>query len=129
MENIILRKFLAFLVFVLLLVGCGPSSTAEPASGVEGHVTIGPVCPVVQVDNPCPDKPFQATLTVLNPRGKKVTSFQTDTDGFYHVPLKPGDYVMHPESPNVMPSATDQPFTVLAEQFTTLDIAYDSGIR
>ena len=108
---------------------CGPVSTPTLTSGVEGHVTIGPTCPVEQLSDPCPNKPFQATLTILNVRGKKVIQFQTDAAGYYHVELSPGNYVMHPESPNVMPHAQEQNFTVQADQFTTLDIVYDSGIR
>jgi hypothetical protein len=127
--SIPLKKLLPFLLFLLFLTGCGPTSTPVLTSGVEGHVTIGPTCPVVQVNNPCEDKPFQATLTVLNPQGKKVIQVQTDANGYYHLPLKPGEYVLHPESPNVMPHAADQPFTVQADLFTTLDIVYDSGIR
>ncbi len=96
---------------------------------MEGHVTIGPTCPVENISDPCPDKPYQATLTVLNPQGKKVIQFKTDANGFYRADLEPGSYIMHPESPNVMPHAAEQPFTVQADQFTTLDISYDSGIR
>lgn len=92
-------------------------------------MTLGPTCPVENINDPCPDKPFQATLTVLDPHGKKVTQFQTDANGYYRESLAPGDYVMHPESPNVMPHAAEQPFTVQADRFTVVDIVYDSGIR
>ncbi len=127
------RAFLRCLVPVLLssliLAGCRAPSTQNSTSGVEGHVTIGPTCPVEQINDPCPDKPYQATLTVLNSHGKKVTQFQTDPGGYYHLTLAPGEYVMHPESPGVMPHAAEQPFSVLPDQYTTLDITYDSGIR
>jgi hypothetical protein len=92
-------------------------------------VSLGPTCPVVQIDHPCPDKPYQAALSILDTHGKSILKFQTDANGDYHVPLAPGDYVMHPESPAVMPHASDQPFTVMPDQFTKLDITYDSGIR
>jgi hypothetical protein len=124
-----LKKIVIILLVVILSAGCGPALGQKITSGVEGHVTVGPVCPVVQADHPCPDKPFQATLTVLNLHGKKVLTIQTDENGYYHVPLKPGNYVLHPESPNLMPNAAEQSFSVLDGQFTTLDIVYDSGIR
>ncbi len=124
-----MKKPILLLLFVLYLSSCGPSTTPVLTGGVEGHVTNGPTCPVENVSDPCPDKPYQATLTVLDLHGKKVTQFQTDANGYYHVSLAPGDYVMHPESPNIMPHAAEQPFTVQADQFTTLDIVYDSGIR
>lgn len=125
----ILKKLFALFLFMIFLAGCGPSSTAALTSGVEGQVTIGPTCPVEQLNDPCPDKPFQATLAVLDTHGKKVMQFQTDASGYYHMALTPGNYLMHPESPGVMPHASEQPFIVQADQFTTLDIVYDSGIR
>ncbi len=124
-----MRKLLLALVFFLAISGCGPSSTATPNSGIEGHVTIGPTCPVQRIDNPCPDKAYQATLTVLTPERKKVLQFQTDADGVFQVALEPGEYILHPESPNVMPHAQEQPFTVEVGKFTTVDVVYDSGIR
>jgi len=116
-------------LFCFLLAACGPSSTPNSTSGVEGHVTVGPTCPVVQIDNPCPDKPYQATLSILDKRGKNILKFQTDANGYYHTQLAPGDYILRPESPGVMPHAPEQPFTVSPDEFTTVDVVYDSGIR
>jgi hypothetical protein len=117
-----------FLLFVLLLAAC--LQTPQPSdSGIEGIVTIGPMCPVMQANVPCPDQPYQATLTVLATSGKKVAQFQTDEKGYFRFNLASGDYVLHPESPNVMPSAADIPFTVDEHEFTLLEISYDSGIR
>lgn len=87
------------------------------------------MCPVVRLDQPCPDQPYQSNLTVLNRAGKMIAQVRADVNGFYRLALLPGDYSMHPESPNVMPHAQDQLFSVLAGQFTKLDIVYDSGIR
>lgn len=117
-----------FLLFVLLLTAC--LQTPPPSdSGIEGTVTIGPMCPVMQEDVPCPDQPYQAELTVLTTSGKKMIQFQTDKYGRFRVELSAGDYVLHPESPNGLPFAADLPFTVEEHKFTSLDISYDSGIR
>ncbi|OGN72228.1 MAG: hypothetical protein A2X25_00775 [Chloroflexi bacterium GWB2_49_20] len=123
-----LRK-ITLLYLVLLLGACSPASPTPVDSGIEGQVTIGPTCPVVQEGMDCADKPYQASFTVLTPAGDKVTQFQTDVNGAFKIALVPGDYILHPESPNVMPSAAEQPFVVLAGQFTRVDVAYDSGIR
>ncbi len=136
---------LVLVLLVLLLAACSPTSiptdspTSKPTdsptsmptdSGIEGHVTIGPMCPVVQINNPCPDKPYQATLTILTTTShQKVIQFVTDANGYFHVALAPGEYILHPESPSVMPHATEIPFTVTDYQFTLLDVVYDSGIR
>ena len=117
-----------FLLSVLLLTAC--LGTPQPSdSGIEGAVTIGPMCPVMQENVPCPDQPYQATLTVLSTSGKKIAQFQTDEKGHFRFNLASGAYILHPESPNVMPSAADIPFTVDEHEFTLLEISYDSGIR
>ena len=120
-----------FSLFLLLTAACSPLLAASATdSGIMGRVTIGPVCPVVQVGNPCPDKPYQATLTVLaSPSRSKVLQFQTDSNGVFQITLGPGEYILHPESPGVMPYAREVPFVVREHQFTRLDVSYDSGIR
>jgi hypothetical protein len=125
-----------FLFMFMLLAACSPQAAripdpAEPTnSGIVGHVTLGPACPVVRAEDPCPDKPYQATLTILSADGKtKIFQFQTGSDGYFKVSVDPGQYILHPESPNVMPHANDMPFTVKAEQYTQVNVVYDSGIR
>lgn len=54
---------------------------------------------------------------------------QTEADGTFHIPLAPGEYILHPESPNVMPFAPDQSFTVPEAEFIYMVVNYDSGIR
>jgi hypothetical protein len=115
-------------VLILLLATC----SAEPASttsGVEGQVFIGPVCPVVQEGQECPDKPYQATLVVNNSNGREIVKVQTDEQGRFKIPLEPGEYILHPESPNVMPYASEQTFAVVPGRFTQIRVNYDSGIR
>jgi len=124
-----MNRFLLFILSVFLLSACASTPTPAVDTGVEGQVTIGPMCPVVRLDQPCPDQPYQATLTVLNLAGKEIAQIQTDVNGLYRLALQPGDYILYPESPNGMPRAQDQPFTVIAGLFTKLDIVYDSGIR
>ena len=115
-------------ILVLLLTAC--LQTLQPLdSGIEGIVTIGPMCPVMQEDVPCPDQPYQAALTVLSTSGEKITQFQADENGRFRVELAAGDYVLHPESSNSLPFAADIPFTVNEHKFTLLEISYDSGIR
>jgi hypothetical protein len=124
-----MNRLISLALVIILLAACTPSQASAIESGVEGRVTIGPICPVVRLDQPCPDQPYRATLTELNPAGKKIAQIRTDVNGLYRLALLSGDYNMHPESPNVMPHAQDQPFTVIAGQFTKLEIVYDSGIR
>lgn len=115
-------------ILILLLATC----SVQPAvtnSGVEGQVFIGPVCPVVQEGQECPDQPFQATLVVNNLNGREIVKVQTDAEGRFKIPLEPGEYILHPESPNTMPYASEQTFVVEAGRFTQIIVTYDSGIR
>jgi hypothetical protein len=129
-----MSKMIALSLIVCLLAACGPNvnGPAEPlTSGVKGQVFIGPACPVVQVDNPCPDQPYQTTLTVFTLDGQEVTRIETDAEGKFQVNLPPGDYYLHPETPanRPLPTAPDVPFTVLPNEFTNIIVTYDSGIR
>ena len=125
-----MRRNYLLLALCLTLAGC--SLTSVPTdSGIVGQVVIGPTCPVETPDMDCADKPYQATLTVLTLSGQRVTRFTTEADGTFRVNLAPGDYSLHPESPDDMglPYGVEQNFTVEEGQFTELLVMYDSGIR
>jgi hypothetical protein len=117
-------------ILILLIAAC----SAQPASadaGVEGKVLIGPNCPISQTPQgpECADKPYQATISVNNPDGRLVAQVKTDEKGYFKIPLDPGDYILHPETPNMIPFANEENFTVTAGKFTQLTVKYDSGIR
>ncbi len=119
-----------FVLGVLILILATCSTKPQPTdSGIEGRVFIGPMCPVVQVGQECPDQPYQAVLTVNSPEGEKIVQAQTDEEGKFRIPLKPGKYTLHPESPNNYPFADEQPFTVEEGEYTQVTVNYDSGIR
>ena len=120
---------LAIGVLILALATCSIYSPTPRGSGIEGQVLIGPMCPVVQPGQECPDQPYQATLTVKSLSGVQIAQFQTDAQGRFQIPLVPGEYILHPESPHGVPFAGDQSFTVQTGQYTQLTIIYDSGIR
>ncbi len=107
-----------------------PAATAIPAGvgGIEGQVTIGPTCPVMTLNDPCPDRPYQATVDVLDASGKQVAQFQSDARGHFKVALAPGAYTIKPQRTGIT-RAPQQDVTVVAGQFTPVEIVYDSGIR
>lgn len=116
-------------VLILVLATCSLYNPTPRGSGIEGQVLIGPTCPVVQQNQECPDQPYQATLTIRSRTGVQIMQFQTDPEGRFKVPLAPGEYILHPESPDGIPFASDQTFLVETGQYTQLSINYDSGIR
>jgi len=115
-------------VIILILAACSVKPQAID-SGVQGQVFIGPICPVVQVGQECPDQLYQAVLTVNNLKGERIVQIQTDEEGRFKIPLEPGEYILHPESPNALPFAQEQEFMVEDGKFTQLKVIYDSGIR
>lgn len=108
-----------------------PAPDPVGLSGVRGLVTIGPMCPVMRADQPCPDQPYQATLVVRDASGREVARVQSSGDGAYALPLPPGTYVMDPLTPSAsrLPIASRRTFEVTASTWTVLDISFDSGIR
>jgi hypothetical protein len=132
-----MKKFCLLLILFIMaqLTACshGMLATSTPmiSSGIEGHVTQGPVCPgPVRIGDPnCQDQPYQASITILDSENSRVTQIQTDNNGYFKIPLIPGSYVLHPESGKPMPFASDQTIIVLEGQFTQVFIQYDTGIR
>ena len=123
-----MKKSFLLGLLILFVAACTPSPTPTD-SGIEGQVFIGPMCPVVQEGQECPDQPYQALLTVLSPDGSEIVQVQTDEEGRFKIPLAPGEYILRPESPDVLPFASEQPFVVEPGRFTQLTVNYDSGIR
>ena len=116
-------------ILILVLATCSIYSPTPRGSGIQGQVLLGPICPVVQPGQECPDQPYQATLTVTDRNGIQITQFQTDKQGRFQVALVPGEYILHPESPNGLPFAGDQSFVVETGRYTQITVHYDSGIR
>jgi hypothetical protein len=101
--------------------------------GIRGEVLIGPMCPVVQPDQPCPDKPFEASIEIRGQdiRGDHLT-IRSGKDGRFRVKLAPGKYKLTPISPNPgAPPHAPPPQSVMVEsgKYTRVTIRYDSGMR
>jgi len=119
------------LVLLALLTACGPDALLGPDArqGVDGTVLIGPQCPVVSVDDPCPDLPYEATIDVRVRDGGGVGSVRSDAEGRFRVGLKPGSYTLVPESGNPFPTASPMDVDVLEGVYTTVTVSFDTGIR
>ena len=127
-----MNKKILLVLPVLLTLACGLFATPTPTdSGISGKTLMGPMCPATREGEECPDQPFQATITVNNLQGRKIVQFQTDEDGVFTIPLVPGEYILHPETPQgkPFPFANEQRFTVNPGEYTRLIVLYDSGIR
>ena len=130
-------KLLAFLAVILVLfAGC--INTPFQAKGtLQGHISIGPLCPV-ESNPPEPNcLPNEETylaypLTVYEngPQGPgqliEVARFVGDKDGNYSLELRAGTYIIRQNSVSQMPSKVVE---VKENQVTTLDFEIDTGIR
>lgn len=120
---------LAFLVLALSACGADELLGPDAAQGIAGVALLGPQCPVQTEQDPCPDQPHQAWITVRRTSGDAVTRVRTGADGRFRVGLKAGDYVLDPEDGDPFPTASDQNVTVQQGTFTEVTVSFDTGIR
>jgi len=102
---------------------------------LKGKVTVGPLTPVVRVDQPTPT-PAPAVFTtraihIINDETQAlVQKVNFKPDGTYYVELPPGRYRIELVK-NGMDRARELPKVIVLErgQAITLDIDIDTGIR
>jgi hypothetical protein len=117
-----LGLWMAFLA--LCWMPCPTLAEQHNTSGIQGQAVISPNYTVIG-GILSGGTPIQTHVTVLTAKGRFVTSFVTDPDGTFTVLLKPGDYVIVPDSPPnpyVFPVRT--PVQVQKKEFTTITIGY-----
>jgi hypothetical protein len=132
-----MSRMILFTSFTLIisLCACSQTSPSTPnptlTSGIQGTVSQGPMCPgpIPIGNNPCPDQPFQTSITILDSFGKQVSKLQTDEAGYFKIQLTPGTYILHPEPGSPFPIASDQMVVVTDGQYIPVTIIYDTGIR
>jgi hypothetical protein len=106
----------------------------KTAGTLEGRVTIGPICPVERIDEPCdppPEMYARHKLAVMKAEGnQKVMEISMDSKGYYHAELPEGDYVIDftPHDVGIGPPPLKQ-VHITAGQTAKLDIDIDTGIR
>lgn len=120
---------------------CPTASTTTPTSEAErgtlsGTMTIGPVCPVEQADNPCKPTPemFAARMVAIYTSDKKtlVITLTPDAYGKFSVALAAGTYyVTMAATQGGVESVSGVPATITIQSGVTahLNIDIDTGIR
>lgn len=101
--------------------------------GIEGKIVMGPMCPVERKDQPCPDKPLEASIEIQDQGDQdNKRRIRSGKDGRFRIDLAPGKYKLTPMAPNpgAPPRAPGpQSVTVESGKYTQVTIKYDSGIR
>lgn len=121
-----------YLIAILFTVAaCGPGDLLGPGApqGIQGMVLLGPQCPVQSQENPCPDLPYRAWINVRNRAGGLVSRIRSGEDGRFRIGLRPGLYVIDPESGNPFPVASDLDVEVDDGVYAEVTISFDTGIR
>jgi hypothetical protein len=134
--SILVRRTTLLPVAVFMLfAACGyPFGRAEESqdSGVTGTSVVDGGCPVIRIDEGCPDRPMAAHLTVTQGNSTvAVASAETGPDGNFWIPLAPGSYTMTPTntSGSILPSSRPILFDVHEREFTMVTVRFDSGVR
>ena len=120
-----------FVMVLFTLAACSEDDLLEPgaAQGIEGIVLLGPQCPVQTLEDPCPDLPYEAWINVRSAAGESVTRIRSGEDGRFRIGLRPGQYVLNPESGDPFPVAGEQDVEVGAGAYVEVVISFDTGIR
>ena len=118
---------------MLLLASCTPPP--RETGVLQGHVTIGPLVPVVREGEPeptpAPEVYANRQMVIYAVDGQtEVTRVQIDAQGNYRVTLPVGTYVVDINHVGI-DRGIDLPTTVKIEsqEVTRLDVEIDTGIR
>ena len=125
------RLVLLALTFVIISCAPGPQETGT----LEGHVTIGPLVPVMREGEPeptpAPEVYAGRQIVIYAQDGRtEITRVQIDAEGNYRVTLPVGTYVVDINRIGI-DRGIDLPKTVeiVSGQVTRLDVEIDTGIR
>ena len=114
-----------------------PATTSKiiGSGTIKGTVSIGPVCPVEQVNNPCnPTEAMYATHQVLiysANRNKLIATLTPDKNGNFSIDLPSTSYLVDVVRQMGIGSAKGVPADVLLTngQTAVVNISIDTGIR
>ena len=126
-------RTLLLLALVLLITSC--VSTPQDTGVLEGHVTIGPLVPVVQEGQPeptpGPEVYASRQIVIYASDGQtEVARVQIDSQGNYRIELPVGTYVVDINHAGTdMAKELPQTVEIVAGQVTRLDVDIDTGIR
>ncbi len=113
-----------------------PAPIATNTGVLRGHMSIGPLCPVERVDNPClPTPEMYASKIIHIYRADKITlvkNISPDANGNYSTSLGVGTYYVNVDRDNQSVGGIDGvPATIRVEngKSVTMNINIDTGIR
>lgn len=129
-----LRQAVRLAAFIALASASGCAGAAEllgpeALQGVDGLVLLGPLCPIASENDPCPDRPYQAQIDILDRQRRFIGRILSGEDGRFRAGLRPGSYVLRPRSGNPFPRGEEEVVGVVEGLYTSVEIHFDTGIR
>ena len=127
-----MRRFL-LVALMLLVASCVP--VPEETGVLEGHVTVGPLVPMVQEGEPeptpGPEVYASRQIVIYASDGQtEVARVQIDGKGNYRVELPVGTYVVDINHVGIdMAKELPKTVEIKAGEVTRLDVEIDTGIR
>lgn len=127
---------LTALLLLVCLAGCGgggADTAPSGLSGVQGQATRGPITPVSMAGQPN-DAPLPgAVIVVQRPNGSEVARQTTDSLGNFKIAVSPStvNVVGLPLAGSLGFPIPPGPQTVVVptDQYMTVTVSYDTGIR
>jgi hypothetical protein len=107
-------------------------AAAATSSGIGGHATAGPVCPVERPNDPAcdPRSVDGAVLLVKDSGGTEIARFTTDASGLFRFALPAGSYRFEPQPVSgLMGGAKPASVDVTDGKLSIVPADYDTGIR
>jgi len=101
-------------------------------SGVRGSVSLGPICPVMRdpPDPQCADKPYATAIIVYRTGSESpLIIANSHADGTFEFSLPPGSYTLAASSGMTHPSCNETSVAVVPDEYSTVTISCDTGIR
>ena len=121
------------LVALSTVMSCNPVAYVTDIYGyLEGHVTIGPICPVEREGVPCPVPPeaYAAREIFIYQGHGIVARVQISSSGNYWVALRPGQYTVNINKVGMDRSQeVPREIDVRLGETIRLNIEIDTGIR
>jgi hypothetical protein len=112
------------------MVACGGATEAGGGT-VTGVVLLGPTCPVVMAESPCPDRPLEnVVVRAYRADGTTAGEATSGADGSFEMSLPAGGYTLRADVDGD-PGRSSKPVDVRVRTggTTTVTVPVDSGIR
>lgn len=113
----------------LMLSAKGSSASAQPATGIEGSVSVGPIQGGPSRQGVPDSAPMANMSFVVENAAGAVANFTTDDQGRFRVPLPPGHYTVRTANIKTKNAKCKFEVDVDATGFKKVQYECDSGMR